>query len=315
MTVRTKALLAVLAGNVIFGFSFIFSKMALTIAEPSILIACRFLVAFVALNIMALVGPRIMVNRADGSRGPLITFSLRGKPLGSVILLALFQPILYYLCESYGIVYTSSSFAGTIIAIIPVGGIAIDLFILHHHVSAKQIICALISIVGVLIATVGASDMKSSVIGVVILLCAVASASLFYLFSQKSGEHYNALEQTYVMFGLGTIVYLIFALVQCFGNYEELILNVITEPKFIMGMLYLALISSVIAFICLNYGTVRVTVSEASLFANLITVISIIAGVVFLHETFTIGQCIGAILIIISVTVISISKSDKSDHN
>ena len=51
----------------------------------------------------------------------------------------------------------------------------------------------------------------------------------------------------------------------------------------------------------MNYGTVRVTVSEASIFANLTTVISIIAGVAFLHEVFTPFQIVGAVIILISV--------------
>ena len=77
--------------------------------------------------------------------------------------------------------------------------------------------------------------------------------------------------------------------------------DALLQPQFIISVLYLSVVSSVTAFICLNYGTVRVTVSEASIFANLTTVISIIAGVVFLHEVFTPFQVVGAIVILISV--------------
>ena len=143
--------------------------------------------------------------------------------------------------------------------------------------------------------------MKSSILGLVILLGAVAAGALFYVFSKKSGDDYNPLEQTYVMFALGSLVYTVFALVQCRGQYSELIFSALTQPQFIISVLYLSVVSSVTAFICLNYGTVRVTVSEASIFANLTTVISIIAGVVFLHEVFTPFQIVGAVIILISV--------------
>ena len=103
------------------------------------------------------------------------------------------------------------------------------------------------------------------------------------------------------MFALGSLVYSVFALVQCRGQYDELIFSALVQPQFIISVLYLAVISSVAAFIFLNYGTVRVTVSEASIFANLTTVISIIAGVVFLHEVFTPFQVVGAIIILVSV--------------
>ena len=301
MTTRAKAILAVITGNTIFGFSFIFSKMALQITVPSVLIAVRFLTAFFVLNLIAFFGRKIMISDGEGGTRPLVEFSLRGKPLRYVLLLALFQPILYFLCESYGIVYTSSSFAGTIIAVIPIAGIVFDVLIMHSKVRMRQVVCAILSAIGVAITTIGAEGMKSSVLGLLILLGAVAAGALFYVFSKKSGDHYNALEQTYVMFALGSLVYVIFALVQCRGQYQELILGALGEPIFVIAVLYLAVLSSVAAFISLNWGTVRVTVSEASIFANLTTVISIAAGVVFLHETFSLFQIAGAAVIIGSV--------------
>ncbi|MBQ3322212.1 MAG: DMT family transporter [Firmicutes bacterium] len=301
MNSHAKAISAVIVGNTIFGFSFIFSKMALQITLPSVLIAVRFVMAFIVLNLIVLFGRAIQVSDGQGGRKPLVQFSLRGKPLRYIILLALFQPILYFLCESYGIVYTSAAFAGTIIAVIPVAGIVFDVLIMHTKVRLRQIICAVMSAVGVAITTVGAEGMRSSALGLLILLGAVAAGALFYVFSKKSGDDYNPLEQTYVMFALGSIVYSVFALVQCHGQYSELILGALLQPQFIISVLYLSVVSSVTAFICLNYGTVRVTVSEASIFANLTTVISIIAGVVFLHEVFTPFQVVGAIVILISV--------------
>ena len=301
MNSHAKAIIAVIIGNTIFGFSFIFSKMALQITLPSVLIAVRFVAAFIALNLIVLIGRAIKVSDGRGNRRPLVQFSLRGKPLRNIILLAIFQPILYFLCESYGIVYTSAAFAGTIIAVIPIAGIVFDVLIMRSKVKLRQIICAVMSAVGVAITTIGAEGMKSSALGLLILLGAVTAGALFYVFSKKSGSDYNPLEQTYVMFALGSLVYSVFALVQCRGQYGELIFAALGQPQFIISVLYLSVVSSVIAFICLNYGTVRVTVSEASIFANLTTVISIIAGVTFLHEVFTPFQVVGAIIILISV--------------
>ena len=301
MSTHAKAILAVILGNTIFGFSFIFSKMALQITLPSVMIAVRFVMAFIALNLIVVFGRMIKIPDGEGGSRSLVSFSLRGKPLRNILLLALFQPILYFLCESYGIVFTSAAFAGTIIAVIPVAGIVFDVFIMHSQVRPRQVICAVMSAVGVAITTIGAEGMKSSAQGLLILLGAVAAGALFYVFSKKSGTDYNPLEQTYVMFAFGSLVYTIFALVQCRGQYQELIFAAIAEPKFILSVLYLSVISSVVAFISLNYGTVRVTVSQASIFANLTTVISIIAGVVFLHETFTGFQVIGAVIILVSV--------------
>ena len=311
MNKRKLALSAVAAGNTIFGFSFIFSKMALAVAIPSVLIATRFLIAFLTLSLIGFVGRNIQVDDGEGGKRPLVSFSLKGKPLRNVILLALFQPILYFLFETYGIIYTSSAFAGTIVAVIPVASIVTDILIMKSRVASRQVICAVLSALGVAITTIGAEGMKSSALGLLILLGAVCSGALFYVFSKKSGTHFNSLEQTFVMFAAGSITYTAFALIQCRGAYRELILLPLQEPTFVLPVLYLAVMSSVAAFMLLNYGTVRVMVSEAAIFTNLTTVISIIAGVVFLRETFTTFQMVGAVVILISVYMANRTKGKE----
>ena len=310
MNLRAKALAAVIAGNTIFGFSFLFSKVALQMTVPGVLLAARFLTAFAVLNIIVIFG-RLIKNR-DGE--PLVIFSLRGTPLKDVLLLALFQPVIYFAAESYGIQFTSSAFAGTIIAVIPVMGVISDVIIMKAAVSKKQIICALTSVAGVALTTLGAEGMKSSVAGTAILMAAVVAGALFYVFSKKAGEHFNPLERTYVMFGTGSAVYVCFALILCAGDYERLIADVITMPEFWGCIIYLAVASSVAAFIALNYGSSHVSVSEASIFANLTTVISIIAGVAVLHETFTLQQIAGAAVIIASVYISSADQGSAGEN-
>lgn len=294
---KTQAVIAVILGNVIFGFSFLFSKLALEVTLPTVLIAFRFVVAFLVLNLIVLFGTRI--KRKDGS--PLVSFSLRNKPKRDILLLALFQPITYFIGEPYGILYTSSAFAGVIIAVIPIAGIIFDILFFKSKVNLKQVICSIASVLGVVITTLGAKNMNSSFKGILFLLLAVVAGALFYVFSKKSADHYNPLERTYVMFGMGSVVYVVLALVQCRGEYDKWILGAALNPMFLIGVAYLAVVSSVIAFLLLNYGSSRISVSQASMFANLTTVVSILAGVGILRETFTLQQFVGAVIIILSV--------------
>lgn len=298
---RKKAFLAALVGNSIFGFSFLFSKIALDITSPSVLVAIRFLVAFIVLNLFVFVGKQI--KRKDGSA--LVEFSLKGKPRKYLILLAIFQPVIYFLAESYGIKYTSSAFAGTIISVIPLMGIVLDVLIMHIGVSKTQIMCAIGSVIGVIITTVGAEKMNSSLFGVFMLLLAVCSGALFYVFSKKASEYYNAIERTYAMFAIASVVFGVVALVQCRGDYEMMLLVPLKSTSFWGAILYLAVFSSVAAFVILNYASTYISVSEASIFANLTTVISIIAGVVILKESFSVQQMIGAVIIILSIYISS----------
>ena len=56
MDIHSKGLIAVLTGNVIFGFSFLFSRLALNITIPSVLVAYRFLAAFLVMNSIVAAG-------------------------------------------------------------------------------------------------------------------------------------------------------------------------------------------------------------------------------------------------------------------
>lgn len=250
MTKNTKAQIAVILGNGIFGFSFLFSKLALQITIPSVLIAVRFLTAFIVLN---------------------------------------------------GIVYTSSAFAGAIIAVIPIAGLILDVLIIHSKVSRRQILCAVASVLGVVITTLAAQDMESSALGLAMLMVAVIAGAMFYVFSKKSANDYNALERTYVMFGIGSAVYAVLALVQCYGNYDRYVVKAFQSATFWSAIIYLAVVSSVLAFLLLNYGSNYISVSQATLFANFTTVISIFAGVIVLKESFSLKQMIGAVIILVSV--------------
>ena len=109
----TIATLAALAGYSIFGFSFLFSKTALNLTTPFVLLAVRFLAAFLLLNILVLVG--------------VIKLDLKGKPIKMLLVLGLVQPVLYFICESYGIAMTTASFSGVMIGLVPVGGLVFDM--------------------------------------------------------------------------------------------------------------------------------------------------------------------------------------------
>lgn len=221
--------------------------------------------------------------------------------IGKFFILALFQPVIYFIAENYGILYTSSAYAGILIAVIPIAGVMFDVLLMKSEVKARQVICAIGSVIGVVITTIGAQNMKSSVKGTVLLLIAVMAGALFYVFSKRAGEHYNPLERTYVMFGVGSVVYIIIAVIQACGKYDKLVAEAVSQPVFWGCILYLAVISSVAAFLLLNFGSSHVSVSQASLFANLSTVISIGAGVVVLHESFSWQQAVGSIIILVSV--------------
>jgi drug/metabolite transporter (DMT)-like permease len=77
--------------------------------------------------------------------------------------------------------------------------------------------------------------------------------------------------------------------------------NLLTNRVVLVSVIYLGVLSSVVAFFMMNYTLSKITAAQSAVFANLTTVVSIIAGVIFRNEPFFKFQVVGAVLIIIGV--------------
>lgn len=293
---HTWALLAALAASTIFGFSFMFSKVALEVAAPTVLLAFRFSASFAVMTL--LIGVNALVGKVRGK--PLFAFSLRGKPVGELVLLGIVQPTLYFIFESYGILYTSSAVAGTIIAVVPVMCILVDVLILRERVRLRQVLCALFCVVGVLLVDLG-GEVKVSFLGLLFLLLTVACDVAYYALSHKAGAHFRPLEITYVMFTVGMAVFVTVSLVQNAKDLAGAFLPAVHSGTFWAAVIFLGVISSVVAYSLLNFTNAHVSVSEASIFSNVTTVVSVLAGVILLREPFGVWQMLGVAVIVLCV--------------
>ena len=301
------SLLAALTAATIFGMSFMFSKLALGVAAPTVLLAFRFTVAVAAMTLVVLVNA--LVGKLRGR--PLFAFSLRGKPVYKLLLLGIVQPVAYFIFENYGILYTSSAVAGTIISAVPVCCILMDVLVLHERVTLKQVLCAVGAIGGVALISAGGAVMVSA-LGMLFLLLTMLSDTLYYGISHDAAKRFTPFEMTYVMFSVGMAVFIPVALLQAGGLDSPMITAPLQSGGFWLAVLYLGLLSSVLAYGLLNFANSHLSVSETSLFSNVTTVVSVLAGVVLLKEPFSIWQMLGVAVILICVFAANVSgKKDK----
>lgn len=183
------SLLAALTAATIFGMSFMFSKMALVTAAPTVLLAFRFTVAVAAMSLV--IALNALVGKVRGK--PLFAFSLKGKPVGKLLLLGIVQPVAYFIFENYGILYTSAAVAGTIIAAVPVCCILMDVLVLHERVTRRQVLCALGAIGGVALISVGGAVMISA-LGLLFLLLTMLSDTVYYGLSHDAAKRFTPFE-------------------------------------------------------------------------------------------------------------------------
>lgn len=284
----------------IFGFSFLFSKKALGYAAPLLMVAIRFLVAFAALNLM------LLTKR--------VSISLKGKPVGKLLLLGLIQPVLYFVCESYGIEQTSASFAGVMLGLLPVMGLICGRIFLKEKITLLQGICVVLSVAGVALTSLG-GPIRASVSGTLFLFGAVVSAAMFAVISRDISDIFSPFERTYVMFFLGSVIFSLSAVIMQGAELGNALAN-LGHPEFWIGILYLAVISSVVAFMMLNYALNYIEASVQTIFSNFCTVVSVPAGILIMKDQFSLWQLAGVVIIIISVFGVSFqpSKSAKTDR-
>lgn len=293
------SLLLAFLGYAIFGFSFIFSKQALSVTTPFVLLAVRFTVAFLILNFILLLG-----------RGKF-KVNLKGKNIKLLLLLGIVQPLIYFICENYGVKLSATSFVGIILSLVPVVSLVFGVLFLKERVRTIQVLFALVSVIGVFFTTLGQDTGSFSWVGFSLLLVAVCAAAMFNVLSRKISKEFTAFERTYVMFALGCITFVGIALIECRGSMQERLLTPMTDSGFWVSIIFLAGVSSVGAFLMLNYSMTHLDVAKASIFANITTIISILVGVIVLKEHFGGYQILGSIIIIASVYVVNRSKGTE----
>lgn len=284
MNAEKKAMLAAATTYSIFGLSFIFSKMALNIAEPMILLCVRFLFSFAALNLLVLT--------------KVVKINLRGKNLLPPILLGILQPVLYYIFENYGLKFTTASFTGIISSISPVFAAILGMIFLRERPNWKQWICMGLSIVGVLMVSLNTSDGQNTITGCLCLLAAYLSASLYTIMSRKLSSNFSPIELTYVMFAVGFVFFVGITFVTYRAETIPMIVNALDSMQFVFSCVYLSILSSIVAFFLLNYAMAKIPVTRAAIFNSFATIVSILAGVIFMGDPFTLISAISFVLIL-----------------
>lgn len=270
MTESQKGMLAAAGAYTIFGFSYLFSKMALEVSEPMILLCVRFSVTVIVLNL--LVAARVL------------KLDLRGKNLWGPILLGILQPVLYFIFENYGLKYTTTSFTGMVSAISPIFTAVLGAILLRERPSLRQWVGIVISVAGVILVSVGGTGGENTVGGCLCLLTAYFLGSFYSLYVRRLSEKFSPFELTYVMFTVGFVFFAVLAFAQYRGETVSMVASALTHGKFIAAVLYLGGVASCGAYMLANYSLSRLTVARSTIFGNLGTVVSVLAGVVVMGD-------------------------------
>ncbi|MGH0594419.1 DMT family transporter [Bacillus pretiosus] len=290
MKLTTKAYLSALLYSLIIGFSFMFVKLALTVTSPLDTLAHRFTVAFVAASIPIVFG--------------FIKLNVSFKNILALLPLAIFYPALFFAFQAFGLVYTSSSEAGIIQAAIPIFTMLLASYFLKEYTNTWQKISVLISVIGVIYIFImnGIGTHETSFIGVILILLSALSSAFYNVLARKMTKKFKLMDLTYTMTVIGFISFNLIAIASHISKGTITVyFKPFTNGTFLVSILYLGLLSSLLTALLLNYSLSYIEAAKISVFSNLSTLITIIAGVIFLHEQISYYHIIGTIMIIFGI--------------
>ncbi len=284
---KFMGIICAVGAYMLFGFSFLFTKQSVESIAPMYLLSWRFILAFVVMSILVLTG--------------IFKINIKGKNVKLLVLMAIFEPVLYYIGETLGLKNTTTAESGAIVAMIPITTIIFSSIILKEKPTKMQSICIVLTVIGVLVIILS-KDLESSlnVFGYICLFVAVIVDSMYVTLSRKLQE-FTPIEKTYMMTFLGAVSFTTIAMFESLrgGDFSYYISLPFVNMDFLVTILYLSCGCSLIAFVLFNHAVSIIGAGRTSAFSGLTTVITAIMGVVLLHEPFTIYQGVGTVLVLL----------------
>ncbi len=273
--------IAMVISMLFWGFSFIWSKVVFTVFPPITTILLRLVISSAFLVLVGLIIKRLQ--------------KIHKEDIKSMLLLAFYQPFLYFLGENLGLFHVSSTIAAVIIATIPLFTPIAAYWFFKERLSPMNIAGITISVFGVVLVILKPDlTFTVSIVGILYLALAVASAVAYSVVVVTLSHRYTA-------FSLITYQNII-------GVFYFIPLVILLEPrglvdaqvtfKAIAALVQLAILASSLAYMLFIYGIQKIGMSRASAFANSIPVFTAIFAYFVLGETLFAVNMVGIALVI-----------------
>lgn len=276
----------------LWGGSFVGTKIALSSIQPLTLVFLRYVIG----SVIVLISLRyIKLQKIE-------TGDLRW-----LILLSVFEPGLYFLFETYGIKETDPTVAALIIALIPVFVLIIATIFSIEKITPSKIGGVVLSVIGVSIISVFGetqeSTIRSTAKGLFLILLATITASSFTVLLSRLAKKYSSFTLASFQIIFTVIFYLPLATIE---NYPSFRFNWETESLY--ALFYLGIFPTFFAYLLYAKGLSRIAGSTASLFTNLIPIFTAIISAVLLDTRPSLYTLIGGLLIIAGVSLVTVGR-------
>jgi drug/metabolite transporter (DMT)-like permease len=275
-------------------FSFIWFKVAYQGYNPVTVVIFRLTIAAVLITIVAALSKRLQKPSK--------------KDFWLFLLMAFFEPFIYFLGESYGLKYVSSTVAAVIVATIPLISPVFAWYFFREKLKWMNIAGLAFSFFGVgLVVLNGSFQFEASPLGVGLEFIAVLSAIAYSIVLKNLVSRYNTLSIIAYQNIIGIVLFLPVWLIVDFNDFVTRPFH----PEAFRAIVLLAVFSSTLAFVFFTQSIRQIGVNRSNSFINLIPVFVAILSFFILKEELGGQKIIGIIVVVAGLFLAQIKRKRK----
>lgn len=292
---------AALLFSLIVGFSFLFAKTAVTVATPLQTLVYRFTFAFLGI---------FLLQATMKDREPISNLVRRKLALNAMFYLG------FMVLQVVGLRYATSLESGILFAAIPILAKIIARFALGETSSFRQNFFVILSVAGVMAMFAGGAvgtggESSFSLLGLILLILSSLSMAASNVYTRYVRAECSPFRISFYIAALGFLAFHGAAIIAGLmaGDVIDYYLSPLQHPEFLVATLYLGIPSTVISAMLMAYMMSHLTAVKATIFGNLSTLISILAGAFFLQEPLQFYHLVCTGLILAGVIGTSLTNS------
>jgi drug/metabolite transporter (DMT)-like permease len=282
---------------IFWSFSFIWFKIANETIRPVTIVFLRLVVSIILLTSYLTIKKKFVKIRKDDRK--------------LFLMLALFEPFLYFLGESFGLTYVSATVGSVLISTIPVVATIGAWIFFKERLKIINYAGIIISFLGIIVFVLNRDGaLTFNIKGLSLLGLAVFSASGYNLTLSRLVGKYEPVFIVNVQNTLGAILFLPVFLIFDFKHF--------IDTPFILSSLKpvieLAVFASCGAFILFAYSVRNMGITRANIFTNFIPIFTAFFSFLILGDKLTVQNIFGMAIVIAGLIMSQMNgRPEKSD--
>jgi drug/metabolite transporter (DMT)-like permease len=278
---KGRPYLALVFSMIFWSFSFVWFKIANRDYDPIAIVFIRLCIAIVFLSsFLWITGKFKKVKKGDRKY---------------FFLLALFEPFLYFLGESFGLTYVSSTVGSVIISTIPVFAVIFAWVIYRERLKLINYLGVILSFAGVIIfITNSTGNIGMNPRGLALMFLAVVSAVGYNMVLHRLAHEYDPVTIVNIQNIIGAVLFLPLFLI---FDLKDLLETGFVAESF-GSIILLAVFASCGAFVLFAYSVRHLGISRANIFSNLIPVFTAIFAFLIVGDRLTVRNGVGMAVVI-----------------